>query len=166
VTGSFRLTVNGTERTVDADPDTSLLLVLRNDLGLVGARYGCGMGQCGACFVRMDGVVVASCDIPIWSAEATTVVTVEGLADGEALHPVQQALLDAQAVQCGYCVSGIVVSAAALLDRDPHPDAPAVVAALERNLCRCGVQQRMVAAIVGAGRPDGRGVDEVRHVAG
>jgi nicotinate dehydrogenase subunit A len=153
----FRLTVNGTERVVDTHPDTSLLLVLRNSLGLVGARFGCGLGLCGACFVRLDGVVVASCDTPIWSVEGRTVVTVEGLAGGETLHPVQEAFLATQAAQCGYCVSGILVSAAALLERDPHPDEAAVAAALERNLCRCGVHRRMVAAIVAAGRT-GEGV--------
>jgi nicotinate dehydrogenase subunit A len=164
MTQRFRLTVNGTEREVETDPDTTLLLVLRNELGLLGARFGCGVGLCGACFVRMDGVVVAACDTPIWSADGRTVVTVEGLADGDALHPVQQAFLDAQAAQCGYCVSGILVSAAALLERDPYPDEPAVVAALERNLCRCGVQRRMVAAIVEAGhRMKAPSADEPRR---
>lgn len=147
----FRLTVNGTERVVDADPDTPLLLVLRNDLDLKGARFGCGMGLCGACLVRMDGAVVASCDTPMWSVEGRAVVTVEGLAGGGALHPVQRALLETQAAQCGYCLSGVLVSAAALLERDPHPDEQAVVEALDRNLCRCGVQRRMVQAIVRAG---------------
>jgi nicotinate dehydrogenase subunit A len=147
---SFHLTVNGVERTVDAHPDTPLLTVLRNDLGLTGTRFGCGQGLCGACFVRMDGAVVASCDTPIWSAAGHAVVTVEGLADGAALHPVQRALLDTQAAQCGYCVSGVLVSAAALLERDPYPDEGAVVAALDRNLCRCGVQRRMVQAVLRA----------------
>jgi nicotinate dehydrogenase subunit A len=155
MTQRFRLTVNGTERVIDTHPDTSLLLVLRNDLGLLGARFGCGIGQCGACFVRMDGAVVASCDTPIWSADGRSVITVEGLADGDALHPVQKTFLGTQAAQCGYCVSGILVSAAALLERDPRPDEPTVTAALERNLCRCGVQRRMVAAIVAAGHADG-----------
>jgi nicotinate dehydrogenase subunit A len=149
-TSGFRLTVNGVERSVDAHPDTPLLTVLRNDLGLTGARFGCGLGLCGACFVRIDGAVVASCDVPVWSAAGRSVVTVEGLGDGDALHPVQQAILDAQAAQCGYCVSGIAVSAAALLDRDPHPDEQTVAAALDRNLCRCGVQRRMIRAVLRA----------------
>nr|MDT0659453.1 (2Fe-2S)-binding protein [Micromonospora sp. DSM 115978] len=152
---SFRLTVNGTERTVTTHPDTPLLTVLRNDLGLTGARFGCGLGLCGACFVRMDGTVVAACDTPIWSAAGRAVVTVEGLADGEALHPVQRAMLDTQAAQCGYCLSGVLVSAAALLDRDPHPDEPAVAAALDRNLCRCGAHRRMIQAVLQAA--DGNG---------
>jgi len=149
----IQLTVNGADRVVDTDPNTPLLYVLRNDLALVGSRFGCGMGLCGACFVHVDGAVVASCDTPMWSVEGKSVVTVEGLADGENLHRVQQEVLAEQAAQCGYCVSGILISAAALLERDPHPDEPAVIAALERNLCRCGVQRRMVRAVVRAGQP-------------
>jgi nicotinate dehydrogenase subunit A len=160
VTQSFRLTVNGTERMVEVDPETPLLLVLRNDLDLKGTRFGCGMGLCGACFVRIDGVVIASCGTPMWSVEGKTVVTVEGLADGEGLHRVQRALLETQAAQCGYCVSGVLVSAAALLERDPNPDEQAVVEALERNLCRCGVQRRMVQAVVRAATQMNEPVDE------
>ncbi|WP_203780574.1 (2Fe-2S)-binding protein [Paractinoplanes rishiriensis] len=142
--------VNGESRTVEADPDTPLLYVLRNDLGLLGARFGCGLGLCGACFVHVDGHPVPSCDTPIWSIEGRAVTTVEGLTP----HPVQQALLDEQAAQCGYCVTGIVMTAAALLAREPHPTAPAVAAALDRHLCRCGAQQRMVRAVVKAGEGD------------
>jgi nicotinate dehydrogenase subunit A len=157
-----QLTVNGTARVVDSDPNTPLLFVLRNDLALVGSRFGCGMGLCGACFVQVDGTVMASCDTPMWSLEGKTVVTVEGLADGDGLHRVQQEVLAEQAAQCGYCVSGIMVSAAALLERDPHPDESAVIAALERNLCRCGVQRRMVRAVLRAGQPSKAGQsDEV-----
>jgi nicotinate dehydrogenase subunit A len=145
-----RLRVNGVDTEVDADPDTPLLTVLRNDLGLLGSRFGCGLGLCGACFVRMDGAVVPSCDTPLWSAAGRSVTTVEGLAPEGELHPVQQALLDHQAAQCGFCISGIAVSAAALLERDPHPDEATVVQALERNLCRCGVQRRVVRAVVRA----------------
>lgn len=155
MTQTYRLTVNGTPRVVEAEAQTPLLLVLRNDLGLVGSRFGCGVGRCGACFVRMDGAVVPSCDTPMWSVAGRAVVTVEGLSDGEVPHPVQRALLEAQAAQCGYCVSGVLVSAAALLDRDPHPDERAVVKALERNLCRCGVQRRMIGAVLRAGRDAG-----------
>jgi nicotinate dehydrogenase subunit A len=143
----IRLLVNGVAREVDADPETPLLYVLRNDLGLMGARFGCGLGLCGACFVHVDGAVVSSCDTPLWSVEGKTVVTVEGLTP----HPVQQAFLDEQAAQCGYCVTGIVMSAAALLEREPHPDERRVAEALDRHLCRCGSQQRMVRAIVKAG---------------
>ena len=147
----IRFTVNGTPREVDADPDTPLLYVLRNDLGLQGARFGCGVGLCGACFVHVDGVSVPSCDTPVWSLEGKSVVTVEGITP----HPVQQAFLARQAAQCGYCVTGIVMTAAALLDRDPRPAPATVTAALDRHLCRCGAQQRMVAAIVEAGEHDG-----------
>ena len=140
------LLVNGVRHEVDADPETPLLYVLRNDLGLMGARFGCGLGLCGACFVHVDGVSVPSCDTPVWSLEGKSVVTVEGLTP----HPVQQAFLDEQAAQCGYCVTGIVMTAAALLDREPHPDERKVAEALDRHLCRCGSQQRMLRAIVKA----------------
>ena len=146
------LTVNGTLRQVDADPDTPLLDVLRGDLGLRGARFGCGLGQCGACFVLVDGRPVPACDTPLWAAEGKAVTTVEGLAADGRLHPVQQAVLDEQAGQCGFCLSGMVVSAAALLAEQPQPDEATVAAALDRHLCRCGIQRRMVAAVVRAGR--------------
>jgi nicotinate dehydrogenase subunit A len=146
----FELTVNGRPVRVETDPGTSLLHVLRNELDLKGTRFGCGVGLCGACFVQLDGQVVASCDTPMWSAEGRTVVTVEGLAPGEGLHRVQRAFLDEQAAQCGYCVSGILVSAGALLDRNPAPDEQAVIEALDRNLCRCGVQRRVVRAVLKA----------------
>jgi nicotinate dehydrogenase subunit A len=145
------LTVNGEEHRVAADPDTPLLYVLRNDLGLVGARFGCGLGLCGACFVHIDGHPVPSCETPIWSVAGKAVTTVEGITP----HPVQRAFLDEQAAQCGFCVTGIIMSAVALLERDPHPGEPEVVAALDRHLCRCGAQQRMVRAIVRAGEDDG-----------
>ncbi|GAA3169272.1 (2Fe-2S)-binding protein [Blastococcus jejuensis] len=148
----MELTVNGTSRDVDAHPDTPLLDVLRGDLGLTGSRFGCGLGQCGACFVLVDGRAVPACDTPLWSVEGRSVTTVEGLADGDRLHPVQQAVLDEQAAQCGFCVSGIVVSAAALLAENPQPDEATVAAALDRHLCRCGIQHRMIAAVVRAGR--------------
>jgi nicotinate dehydrogenase subunit A len=145
------LTVNGQDVQVDADPTTPLLSVLRGQLGLSGPRFGCGLGMCGACFVRLDGAVVPSCDTPMWAADAHDVVTVEGLAEGDRLHPVQQALLDHQAAQCGYCISGIAVSAAALLDANPHPTRDDVTRALDRNLCRCGSQHRILEAILSVG---------------
>ncbi|HEY9524596.1 MAG TPA: (2Fe-2S)-binding protein [Thermopolyspora sp.] len=147
---AFELTVNGRHVSVEADPDTSLLHVLRNELELKGTRFGCGLGQCGACFVRMDGQVVPSCDTPMWSAAGRTVVTVEGLAPGAGLHRVQRAFLDEQAAQCGYCVSGILVNAATLLDRAPAVGEREIIEALDRNLCRCGVQRRVVRAIMAA----------------
>jgi len=144
------LTVNGSPATVSADPDTPLLHVLRSDLGLAGPRYGCGVGLCGACFVLLDGKAAPACDTPMWSVEGKTVVTVEGLADGEDLHPLQQAFLEEQAAQCAFCVSGVLVSAAGLLADKPAPTEAEVVEALDRNLCRCGVQRRMVTAVLKA----------------
>jgi nicotinate dehydrogenase subunit A len=153
VTEPIRLRVNGADTDVTATPETPLLTVLRNDLGLLGSRFGCGLGQCGACFVRLDGAVVPACDTPLWAAAGRSVVTVEGLAPDGELHPVQQALLDHQAAQCGFCISGIAVRAAALLEEDPSPDDDTVARALDRNLCRCGAHRRIIGAVLAAGRP-------------
>ena len=150
---TYRLTVDGEAREVVSEPDTPLLHVLRHQLGKPGTRFGCGVGLCGACFVLLDGNPAPSCDTPMWSADGKDVVTVEGLGRDGALHPVQQAFLDEQAAQCGFCVSGVLVSAAALLRDDPAPTEDAVVAALDRNLCRCGAQRRMVAAVLRAAEP-------------
>lgn len=146
----IQFSVNGSPCEVDVDPGTPLLYVLRNNLGLQGARFGCGIGLCGACFVHVDGVSVPSCDTPVWSLEGKSVVTIEGITP----HPVQRAFLDRQAAQCGYCVTGIIMTAAALLDRDPRPSAATVTDALDRHLCRCGAHQRMVEAVVQAGERD------------
>jgi aerobic-type carbon monoxide dehydrogenase small subunit (CoxS/CutS family) len=145
------LTVNGEPVEVDRPDDTPLLTVLRDALGLVGSRFGCGQGLCGACTVLLDGEAVQSCDTPLWQAAGASVVTVEGLAaDGP--NPVQQSLIEHQAAQCGLCISGIVVRATALLDEHPAADAEQVAAALERNLCRCGSHQRIVDAVLAARR--------------
>ena len=150
----MRLRVNGEPVEVAASPSTALLTVLRDELGLVGSRFGCGQGLCGACFVLLDGVAVPSCQTPVsQAAESSGVVTVEGLSSGGTPHAVQAALLDGQAAQCGFCISGIVVRAAALLESNPAPSAGEVAQALERNLCRCGVQRRIIDAIVAAARP-------------
>jgi nicotinate dehydrogenase subunit A len=149
---TYELTLNGSVTLVRSDPDTPLLHVLRNDLRLTGSRFGCGAGLCGACLVMLDGRAVPSCDTPMWAVDGKTVVTVEGLATDAGLHPVQQAFLDQQAAQCAFCVSGVLVAAAALLADTPRPDESQVIAALDRNLCRCGVQRRMVAAVVRAGQ--------------
>src|SRR5881227_561822 len=132
----MNLTVNGSVRSVDAKADTPLLYVLRNDLGLVGSRFGCGSGQCGACFVLVDGRAIASCDLPIWSVEGKQITTVEGLGANGELHPVQKALIAEQAAQCGYCMSGISIAAAALLAANKRPTETEVRAALDKNLCR------------------------------
>jgi nicotinate dehydrogenase subunit A len=141
------LEVNGVQRSVEATPDATLLYVLRNDLGLVGTRFGCGSGQCGACFVLIDGRAMASCDLPVSFAEGKKVTTIEGL---EAEHPVQKALVAEQAAQCGYCMSGIVMSAVALLETNKNPTEAELRAALDKNLCRCGSHNRVVRAILNA----------------
>src|SRR5690242_19012552 len=123
-------------RAVEVDPDTPLLYVLRNDLGLVGSRFGCGSGQCGACFVLVDGRPMASCDLPISFLEDKSITTVEGLGRNGDPHPVQKALLAEQAAQCGYCMSGIAVSAAALLSQTPFPTEEEIRKALDKHLCR------------------------------
>ena len=146
-----RLTVNGNEVEVTSDGDTPLLTVLRDELGLVGSRFGCGQSLCGACFVRLDKAVVPSCQTPLWQAEGQAVTTVEGLSDDGAPHPVQAALIERQAAQCGFCIAGIVVQAATLLETEPGADADRVAEALDGNLCRCGSQQRIVDAVVAAG---------------
>ena len=145
-----RLSVNGVEHAVAADPDTPLLYALRNDLELRGTRFGCGSGQCGACFVLIDGHATPACDTPLWSAAGKEITTVEGLGKGGTLHPLQQAFLAEQAAQCGYCTSGILISAAALLAGNPRPTEGEVRAALDRNLCRCGSHNRMVRAVLRA----------------
>src|ERR1700746_1986875 len=154
----LHVTVNGTGHTLECDPGLPLLDVLRHDLGLAGPRFGCGLGLCGACLVLIDGRARTSCDYPAWAAEGTTVTTVEGLADGDRLHAVQQAFLDGQAAQCGYCPSGMIVTAAALLAASPAPTEQEVREALDGNLCRCGTHGRIVRAVLkAAGRtPDGQ----------
>ncbi|MBR1130108.1 (2Fe-2S)-binding protein [Bradyrhizobium iriomotense] len=144
----FRL--NGAAIAVDADPDQMLLDVLRSRLGIAGAHFGCGAGECGACHVMVDGRAMASCDMPMWSVADKDVVTLEGLGTAAQPHPLQRAFISEQAMQCGYCVSGILISAAALLKRNPSPTEAEVRAALDRNLCRCGSHNRMVRAVLRA----------------
>ena len=144
------LTVNGERRDVEVPPNTSLLSVLRDDLGLTGTRYGCGRGQCGACYVLADSRAVASCLITADQATRMEITTVEGLARGAELTPVQQAFVDEDALQCGYCTSGMVISATALLERAPHPTEAEVRESLSTNLCRCGVYGRAIRAVLRA----------------
>ena len=146
----MNLTVNGTTRAVQAKPDTPLLYVLRNELGLVGSRFGCGSGQCGACFVLLDGRPIASCDMPVSFAEGKKITTIEGLGRDGNLHPVQKALIEEQAAQCGYCMSGIAVAAAALLSTHKKPTEAQVREALDKHLCRCGSHNRVVRAVMKA----------------
>ena len=148
----MNLEINGVTRSVEADPGTPLLYVLRNDLGLTGARFGCGSGQCGACFVLVDGRAMASCDLPTSFVLDKKVTTAEGLEGNGGLHPVQRALIAEQAAQCGYCMSGIVMSAVAFLMQNPSPSADQIKTALDKNLCRCGSHNRVVRAVLRAAR--------------
>ncbi|PSO16029.1 (2Fe-2S)-binding protein [Bradyrhizobium sp. MOS003] len=147
---TIQFQLNGAATAVDADPDQMLLDVLRGRLGVTGAHFGCGAGECGACYVMVDDRAMASCDMPMWSVADKDVVTVEGLGTVGAPHPLQRAFIAEQAMQCGYCVSGILISAAALLKRNPSPTEAEVRAALDRNLCRCGAHNRMVRAVLRA----------------
>jgi nicotinate dehydrogenase subunit A len=147
-----RLRLNGVDRLVEADPETPLLSALRGPLGLMGTRFGCGLNQCGACNVLVDGRAVASCDLPLSAAAGKDVTTVEGLGSPEQPHTLQSAFIAEQAMQCGYCISGILISAAALLRRNPDPSEAEVRAALDRNLCRCGAHNRMVRAVLRAAK--------------
>ena len=148
--GSVRFRLNGVEMNIDADPDRSLLDILRGQLGLIGAHFGCGAGECGACNVMIGDRAVTSCNTPLWSIADQDITTVEGLGTAEQPHPLQQAFIAEQALQCGYCVSGILMSAAALLRQNPNPTNTDVRTALDRNLCRCGSHNRMVRAILRA----------------
>ena len=149
---AVRLRVNGAERSVEADEGTPLLDVLRGTLGLTATHFGCGANQCGACYVLIDGQAVAACDTPLWAAAGKDITTVEGLGTPEAPHPLQRAFIAEQAMQCGYCISGILISAAALLRRNPNPSEAEVRAALDRNLCRCGAHNRIVRAVLRAAK--------------
>jgi aerobic-type carbon monoxide dehydrogenase small subunit (CoxS/CutS family) len=146
------LLVNGVRRPLDADPERTLLGVLREDLDLTGTKYGCGEGQCGACTVMVDGQPARSCRMKVGAVAGKAITTVEGLEKDGRLHPLQQAFLDAGALQCGYCTAGMIVSGAALLDRNPDPSEADVVRALEGNVCRCGTYPRIVAAVRAAAR--------------
>ena len=144
----FRL--NGLEINIDADPDSTLLGILRGQLGMTGAHFGCGANECGACNVIVGDRAVAACDTPLWSGANKDIITIEGLGSAQHPHPLQRAFIAEQALQCGYCVSGILMSAAALLMRNPTPSSADVKAALDRNLCRCGSHNRMVRAVLRA----------------
>ena len=141
------LTVNGQRHEVDVPPNAALLSVLRDDLRLTGTRYGCGRGQCGSCYVLADSRAVASCLLTADQASRMEITTVEGLASGDELHPLQRAFVEEDAMQCGYCTSGMLISATALLAIDPRPTDAAIRDALSPNLCRCGVYGRAIAAV-------------------
>ena len=147
---TFHLRINGSDQRVQAEENAPLLDVLRNALGLVGSRFGCGAGECGACHVLLDGVSVPACDTPVSAVQGRAIVTVEGLAVEGKATPLQQAFLDEQAGQCGYCLSGILVSATELLARVPRPNEAQVRETLDKHLCRCGAHNRIVRAVLRA----------------
>lgn len=145
---TFEFTVNGKPVSVALDnEETPLLDVLRNTLGLMGTRFGCGLEQCGCCMVLIDGVAEKCCAKPIWSVAGKQVTTIEGLGTPEHPHPLQKAFMDEQAGQCGYCLSGIIISAKALIDRNPQPNRAEIAAALDGNICRCGSHGRILRAV-------------------
>lgn len=143
----IELVVNGARRHTSAPPDTPLLYVLRDELQLQGPKFGCGLGQCGACTVHLDGHPIRSCTMPVASARGRTVVTIEGLGTIDAPHPLQHAFIQEQAAQCGYCIAGMIMTAAALLARTPTPTEQEMRTALEGNLCRCGTHMRILRAV-------------------
>jgi nicotinate dehydrogenase subunit A len=152
VNETIKLRVNGIERAINADPATPLLSVLHSTLGLMATHFGCGANQCGACHVLMGAHAVAACDTPLWAAAGKDITTVEGLGTPERPHALQRAFIAEQAAQCGYCTAGILMSAAALLQRSPDPSEAEVRTALDRNLCRCGAHNRIVRAVLRAAK--------------
>jgi len=144
---SIRLVINGRAFTVDADPQSTLLSILREHLDLTGTKYGCGEGQCGACTVLVDGKAQRSCITRVVAVAQKQITTIEGLAKGEQLHPVQQAFLDEDALQCGYCTPGMIMSAVSLLKQNPHPSQGDIVEFMNGNICRCGTYSRIIRAI-------------------
>jgi nicotinate dehydrogenase subunit A len=152
MTQPFALNVNGAARTVTVESGTPLLYVLRNDLELSGPRFGCGLSQCGACTVLVDGKAVRSCVLPVDAAARKKVTTLEGLGTAEKPHPLQRAFVAEQAAQCGYCANGMIMTSKALLDKTPHPTEAQVRKALGANLCRCGTHNRIVRAVLRASK--------------
>src|SRR5258708_23073657 len=150
---TFKLRVNGRDCEVEAEPNTPLLYILRNDLKLKGTRFGCGEAQCGACNVLLDGNAVPSCDTPLWSVPGHEITTIEGIGSESGLHPLQQAFIDEQAIQCGYCIDGIIISAVALLQREKNPSDAPIAPALDRKLCPCGTHLRILPPIPPAAPP-------------
>jgi nicotinate dehydrogenase subunit A len=147
---NVRFRLNGFETSVDADPDRSLLDILRGPLRMTGTHFGCGANECGACNVMVDDQAVASCDTPLWAVADKDVTTIEGLGTAQHPHPLQTAFIAEQALQCGYCIPGIMISAAALLRKNSNPSDTDIRAALDRNLCRCGSHNRIVKAVLRA----------------
>jgi len=149
---ALRLDINGSPYNVDVAPETSLLTVLREHLDLTGSKYGCGEGACGACTVLVDGRAQRSCITRVGAVTGKQITTIEGIAKGGSLHPVQEAFLETGALQCGYCTSGMIMSAVALLQRNPRPEASEIIHSMDGNICRCGTYSRVIEAIQKAGR--------------
>ena len=154
---TIHLKVNGKQHSVQAEPDTMLLYVLRDQLGLHGPKFGCGLSQCGACTIHLDGAAVRSCVLPVTAVEGRAITTLEGLGSVDKPNPLQQAFIDEQAVQCGYCINGMIMTAQAFLDSHPNPSRDEIKQALNGNLCRCGTHMRIVRAIERSAK-DGRKV--------
>jgi len=154
---STMLNVNGKDHSIEADPDSMLLYALRNDLKLRGPKFGCGLSECGACTVIMDGAAVRSCVTPVSVAEGTKITTLEGLGTVDNPHPLQQAFIDEQAAQCAYCINGMIMTAKAFLDSTPNPTRDEIKQALNDNLCRCGTHMRIVRAVERAAKLGGQG---------
>ncbi|GGY09160.1 oxidoreductase [Litchfieldella qijiaojingensis] len=157
MTRTLTLTVNRQSHRIAVAPETTLLHVLRNDLALNGPKYGCGLGECGACTVLVDGLAARACVLPVAAVVGHEVTTLEGLATAEGLDPVQVAFIEEQAAQCGYCLNGMIMSVRALLNHDPHPSKQAIRAALEHNLCRCGTHVEILKAAYRAAGHDDEG---------
>ena len=155
MTKTIRFRLNGKATTLETDGERTLLWVLRDDLGLTGTKFGCGEGLCGACTVVVNGDAVRSCSVPVSSVDGAEVITIEGLARDGALHPLQQAFVDHDGFQCGYCTSGMIMNAYALLRANPKASRDAIVKGMEDNLCRCGAHQRILAAIEDVARGKG-----------
>jgi nicotinate dehydrogenase subunit A len=153
---AINIKVNGVSRSVPAEPDTPLLYVLRNDLELNGAKFGCGLAQCGACTVLIDGKAARSCVTPISAVATSEITTIEGIGSLDKPHPLQRAFMEEQAAQCGYCINGMIMSAKELLDRNPRPTEQDVRTALTGNLCRCGTHTRIIRAVLRAAQVNGR----------
>jgi len=147
---TIRFTLNGTETELVTDPNQTLLWVLRNQLGLTGTKYGCGIGFCGACTVLIDMEPVRSCMLPVSEVEGKSVITIEGMASDGELHPLQKAFVDHDALQCGYCTSGMILTAAGMLMKNPSPTRQEIIEGLEDNLCRCGAHTRIIDAVLSA----------------
>ena len=161
---AVEIEVNGVIHAVENDPNRSLLWVLRDDLGLTGSKYGCGEGECGACTVLVDGVLLRSCITVLSAVAGKQIMTIEGLAEDGLLHPLQEAFLEEDALQCGYCTSGMIMAAAALLRRNPDPGEAEIVRHMDGNICRCGIYRRIVAAIRRVSETTSPGFDHAKAV--